>query len=85
MSSKEVYDEIFGDYVNSERHKEDFEELGGAALYERVEDILKQTAPEQYYVLWDAISELMYEILQTGFYFGVREAFRHLMRAEVAQ
>ena len=48
MSSKEVYDEIFGDYVNSERHKEDFEELGGAALYERVEDILKQTAPEQY-------------------------------------
>lgn len=83
MSSKEVYDEIFGDYVNSERYKDDYEELGGAALYERVEDILEQTAPEQYRALSDAISAPMYDMLQMGFYFGVREAFRHLMRAEV--
>lgn len=83
MEHKEVYDEIFDDYVNSERYKKDYDEMGGDTMYESIENALKEIAPEQYRALSDAINTPTYEILQMGFYCGVREAYRHMMRAEV--
>lgn len=83
MEHKEVYDEIFGNYVNSERYKKDYDEIGCDDVYERVEEALQQIAPEQYKALSDAISTPMHDILQMGFYCGIRETYRHMMRAEV--
>lgn len=83
MSNKEVYEEIYNDYINSERGKQDFQEISRLDPFDAMEGILKRLLPDSWRDYMDEFCDLICASQEFGFFCGMREAGRHLMLTEV--